>query len=106
MLRALFPKLLVAATIVAASSCAPHVGDSCETSAECPGGAICDVTAPGGYCTIDGCDAESCPDGTVCIAFNAEEEFCMAYCEATADCRRGYVCRTDVGPAGFCYVDG
>jgi len=67
-------------------------------------GAICDVTAPGGYCTLEGCDRESCPDGAVCVDFNEHESFCMAFCDDDRECRTGYVCRTDVGPAGFCYV--
>lgn len=104
MFRTVFPKLGAICLFVIAASCAPSVGDSCETSAECPSGAICDVTAPGGYCTINGCDSESCPDGTICVEFSSEESFCLEYCESSAECRKGYACRTDVGPAGFCYV--
>jgi hypothetical protein len=99
-----FPKQVVLCAALAFAGCAPRIGDSCETSAECPGGAICDVTAPGGYCTLDGCDAESCPDGTVCIEFDSQNSFCLEYCEDTSECRKGYVCRTDIGSAGFCYV--
>ncbi len=104
MLRTHFPKLTAFCFASLLCACAPHVGDSCETSAECPSGAICDVTAPGGYCTINGCDAESCPDGTVCIEFNSEESFCLKYCEDTSECRTGYTCRSDIGAANFCYV--
>lgn len=105
MLRSLFPKLAICLFALAcAPACAPSVGDSCETSAECPRGAICDVTAPGGYCYFDGCDTESCPPGTVCVEFNDEEQFCMEYCEGDQQCRNDYVCRDDVGPAPFCYV--
>ena len=104
MLRGVFPKLVVLGLATIIVGCAPSIGDSCESSAECPSGAICDVTAPGGYCTMDGCDSESCPDGNVCVEFNDEESFCMRYCEADSDCRKTYSCRTDVGPAGFCYV--
>jgi hypothetical protein len=105
MTRTLFPKL--AALLLGAfavTGCAPAVGDSCETSAECPSEAICDVTAPGGYCTIPECDVESCPEKTVCVEFNDEESYCMEWCDEDRMCRTGYVCRTDVGPAGFCYV--
>jgi hypothetical protein len=100
-----FPKLAALLLALAwGTGCAPAVGDSCETSAECPTEAICDVTAPDGYCTIPGCDSESCPDGTVCVEFNAEESFCMEWCDEDRMCRTGYACRMDVGPAGFCYV--
>ena len=100
----LIPKLAALLIAVCATACAPRVGDSCETSAECPGGAVCDVTAPGGYCLIEDCDLESCPDGTVCVEFNDEEHFCLEYCEDSTECRKGYVCRDDVGDAPFCYV--
>ena len=108
MLRSHFPKLFTFPALVLIAflaGCAPRVGDSCETSAECPSGAICDVTAPGGYCAIRDCDSESCPDGSVCVEFD-HETFCLEYCEIDGDCREndGYVCRTDNGPAGFCYV--
>lgn len=89
---------------VALFGCAPNVGDSCESASECPLGAICDVTAPAGYCTLEGCDGESCPDGSVCVDFNEHESFCMKFCEDDRECRSGYVCRNDVGPAAFCYV--
>lgn len=104
MLRKYFLKLAAIGVVLLTAGCAPSVGDSCETSSECPAGAICDVTAPGGYCTIDGCDSMSCPDGSVCVEFDEEESFCLEYCESTNECRRDYTCRTDVGPAGFCYV--
>ena len=104
MLRRTFPKLTALLFVLATAACAPQIGDSCETSAECPSGSICDVTAPGGYCTLETCDSESCPDGSVCVEFNLEESFCLESCESSSECRREYVCRTDVGPAGFCYV--
>ena len=104
MAHKLFPSLAALALAGIVIGCAPAVGDDCETSGECPVGAICDVTAPGGYCTLEGCDSESCPDGSVCVEFNAEESFCLKYCEGDNECRSGYVCRDDVGTAGFCYV--
>jgi hypothetical protein len=29
----------------------------------------CDISQPGGYCTIDGCDERSCPSEAACIRF-------------------------------------
>ncbi len=102
MMRRIFPFI---AALVLLGGCAPTIGDDCETNSECPSGAICDVTAPEGYCVIVECDRESCPDGSVCVEFDGEESFCMQYCAADDECRRdGYVCREDVGPAGFCYT--
>lgn len=109
MSRSYLPKLLLASLtaplVMWSAACAPRIGDSCESSQECPVGAICDVTAPRGYCVLRDCDAESCPDGSVCVDFD-DESFCVEYCEANDECRQkdGYVCRDDRGPAGFCYM--
>lgn len=89
-----------------AVGCAPSVGDACETNVECPSGAICDNTAPEGYCTFPECERGSCPEGTVCVSFSRETTFCMAACESAEDCRDGYTCRDEPGPADFCYVAG
>jgi hypothetical protein len=44
------------------------------------------MSQPGGYCTIEGCDQSSCPDGTACIRFFPEQfltEPCNPACEDT-----------------------
>jgi len=104
MIARLFP--LLTATVVALSGCVSSVGDACKTSGECPSAAVCDNTAPDGYCLVEDCDRSSCPDGSVCIPFDDQTSYCMAYCEIDRNCRKGYVCRHDVGPAGYCYVAG
>src|SRR4051812_36642707 len=40
------------------SGCGHKVGDSCKANVDCSalGDRFCDVAAPGGYCTIEGCD--------------------------------------------------
>lgn len=101
--------LLLAATtallLVTAVACSPSIGDSCETSQQCNTGAICDTTAPDGYCTQTPCTANSCPDEAACVEFDNDATYCMLRCESDGDCRDGYTCRTDRGPLAFCYIE-
>jgi hypothetical protein len=69
MKRMLMICLLAAATVSAA--CDSVIGDSCSANVDCSsnGDRLCDTSMPGGYCTVEGCSATSCPDGAVCVAF-------------------------------------
>lgn len=94
-------KLLIIAALVVASACAPQLGDECETALECSanGTRTCDVSQPGGYCTIASCEPESCGDEGYCVRFKPDEprlsiDWCMAKCSDNGDCRSGYACRT------------
>jgi hypothetical protein len=51
------------------AGCGHDVGDDCKTSIDCdPNGTrSCDLSQPGGYCTIAGCDETSCPSGSTCV---------------------------------------
>ncbi len=75
---------LVAAAVALVAGCAHNIGDSCTTNVDCDplGTRFCDVSAPGGYCTVEGCDAtpvlnsdgtttfqDTCPPEAVCIRF-------------------------------------
>ena len=104
MTRFIFPQLAIILLASIVSACAPQVGDECETNVQCPSGAICDNTVYEGYCTVPNCERDSCPNDSVCVRFDRETSFCMAYCQADSDCRDGYMCRDDIGPTGFCYV--
>jgi hypothetical protein len=103
--------LLVLLSLVA-FGCTPKIGDSCTVSTNCSasGDRLCDITEPGGYCTIFNCEPDSCPDNSVCINFGAElssvdqcqssqgnspyqRSFCMAACSTNGDCRGGYTCQ-------------
>ncbi len=68
--------------LAAGAGCARKVGDGCTVSTDCDpsGNRTCDLSQPGGYCTIDGCDDKSCPEEAVCI-----RTFPMAYLTRPCD---------------------
>lgn len=109
MARMNFPQLLkiwcLCGFVAAASlACSTNIGDECETTAECPTGAVCDITVPGGYCLVRNCERNLCPEDSVCVRFDRDTANCMKYCETQDECRDGHVCRDDIGPANFCYL--
>ena len=57
--------------VLAGAGCKREIGDECTTAADCnPNGTrSCDATQPGGYCTIQGCDENSCPEEAACIRY-------------------------------------
>ena len=62
--------LLLAALLLVAA-CDDEIGDECSLSSDCSpqGDRFCDISSPGGYCTIIGCDHDSCPEESVCVRF-------------------------------------
>jgi hypothetical protein len=106
--------LLLAALVAttAAAGCKPRIGDDCQISTDCSASAdrLCDITAPGGYCTVFNCEPGACPeDESLCVQFGAQRSpveacqdlqspspyarsFCMATCDENSDCRDGYRC--------------
>ncbi len=81
------------------AGCAPAIGDDCDVSIDCSvsGERLCDIASPGGYCTIQNCDQDSCPDGAVCVEYlfdpeRTSQSWCMAACESKGDCRGSYAC--------------
>ncbi|HTM21968.1 MAG TPA: hypothetical protein VL172_15710 [Kofleriaceae bacterium] len=80
--------LLIAALL--AAGCGNQIGDSCGISSDCSpnGDRICDTKSPGGYCTIQGCDHDSCPGEAVCVRFftvTTSNRTCTADSECTVD---------------------
>ena len=98
--------LLITAVIFAVTSCAPTVGDACQTNVDCGTDLTCDTSQPEGYCTLKGCEPNECPDEGVCIRFPDDSSFCMQRCESGGDCRDGYVCVNNYGDAPFCNSSG
>jgi hypothetical protein len=105
-------------TLAIALGCQPKIGDECQTSVDCSqaGERLCDITQPGGYCTVFNCEPGGCPEESVCIAYGAslskvagctdanglsrfQRSFCMANCSSNEECRSGYIC-ADLGASG------
>ena len=114
--------LALALGLLSVAGCAPEIGDKCSVSTDCSvnGDRICDTAQPGGYCTVQGCDPDSCPNGGVCVEWRFEPSrttatYCMSRCRSS--CRNGYECVADDderlesggslrGIAGTYYRDG
>lgn len=63
---------LVATLLLAVlAGCTHNIGDPCGTNVDCSpaGDRFCDTSAIGGYCTIEGCDINTCPDNEPCVRF-------------------------------------
>jgi len=71
-------------------ACGKEIGDPCTTNVDCAqdGTRDCDLSRPGGYCTVNGCDEASCPSEAVCIrAFPYEVS--RPACQQDLDCGPG-----------------
>ena len=82
--------LALAALLATTAACDEEIGDECSLSSDCSpqGDRICDVSSPGGYCTIIGCDYGTCPDEAVCVRFYSvsdSDRTCDARMEDIAD---------------------
>jgi hypothetical protein len=62
--------MLVLACLLAAG-CGKQIGDACIVSSDCDpnGQRQCDTSQKEGYCTIQGCDFDTCPEEAACIRF-------------------------------------
>jgi hypothetical protein len=66
------PARLALLVLLPLAACGKKIGDECKTAFDCneeDDTRTCDISQPGGYCTIDGCDERSCPDDSVCVRF-------------------------------------
>jgi hypothetical protein len=86
---------------------AGQVGAACAADGDCTqmsAGCITpntNSTWPAGYCTVKGCPATACPDGTTCqMGSTMVGAICMYKCESDANCRTGYKCCAITMPAG------
>jgi hypothetical protein len=83
---------------LAALGCGKEIGDACIVNTDCDptGTRVCDTT-PGskeGYCTIQGCDYNTCPSEGECVRFFTGE-FANKPCDYTTDGRSTFVCSLD-----------
>jgi hypothetical protein len=67
---------------VAVGACGKEIGDACVLASDCSpnGDRPCDTASLGGYCTIQGCDYNTCPDEAVCVRFFTAS-FASAVCD-------------------------
>lgn len=84
--RAVTTMVLALSAAAGLGGCGKNIGDDCMTAADCdPNGArICDISQPGGYCTILGCDETTCPSSSACIRVFPVQFLtkpCNPYCE-------------------------
>lgn len=102
--------------LLLAGACAPSIGDSCSNSNDCSnvGDRVCDTSQPGGYCTLQGCNPDTCPNSAVCVEFRFSparlaQTWCRERCNNDDDCRvrSGYRCvrPSDLDQLGQCTVD-
>lgn len=92
--RTLRSLALLLAVGLSAGACKKVIGDGCSASTDCSatGDRQCDLSQVDGYCTLQNCDPNGCPDEALCIGFDAhaprlERRFCMAGCDVDDDCR-------------------
>lgn len=83
--------------------CARTIGDGCSLNVDCSpqGDRFCDIASPGGYCTVEGCDYQTCPDGANCVRFFNLQR--TRPCRDAQGCRPGESCVCDrKDPKGAC----
>jgi hypothetical protein len=63
--------ICAALAALAAAGCGKAIGDACVIDSDCDpnGGRTCDTTMREGYCTILGCDFDTCPSEAACVRF-------------------------------------
>ena len=84
--------LLVALALLAAG-CGKEIGDECILDSDCDSNGLrdCDTSQRGGYCTIQGCDYDTCPEDSACIRFFTGG-FENRVCQVQADCSLDELC--------------
>ncbi len=90
-------KLLIAFVVsLAAVGCGKEIGDACIVSSDCStaGDRQCDTSQKEGYCTIMGCDYNTCPSEGVCVRFFTGA-FANRPCDPTTEDRTTNDCSLD-----------
>ncbi len=103
MTRIIIPSLL-ALTLSLLTACGDEIGDSCTTSSDCStaGDRICDNQSPDGYCTVPGCDFDTCPEESVCIRFFGGVTNTTSSCDPRTEDRT----TNDCSPDDLCTLAG
>jgi hypothetical protein len=76
------------------AACKRQIGDACKSSIDCSqeSDRLCDISQPGGYCTIEGCDERTCPEHSVCVRFFPKG--LTKPCQADSECASNELCLT------------
>ena len=82
--------MLAIALAMFVAGCGSEIGDSCIVSSDCSpnGDRYCDPAPKGGYCTVIGCDYNTCPSEATCVRFftgSFENETCTDNSQCTLD---------------------
>ncbi len=92
---------LCVALLAMIAACGNKIGDSCAVNTDCSaeGGRVCDANpqSPGGYCTIPGCDLNTCPSESECVQFYSVINLDKR-CTRPEDCTLDQICTV----GGFC----
>jgi hypothetical protein len=99
-----FMNRLVFIAIGLAAGCGKEIGDACSISSDCdPNGArICiDSNTNGGYCTIQGCDYDTCPSEASCVQFFTGD-FSNKTCDPATENKTTDTCSLDE----LCAING
>jgi hypothetical protein len=85
-----------------AAGCGKEIGDACIIGTDCDpnGQRICDSSQKEGYCTIQGCNFDTCPSESECIRFftgQFNNKLCNAATEdvSTDDCSLDELCNLE-----------
>ncbi|MCB9556976.1 MAG: hypothetical protein H6707_12790 [Deltaproteobacteria bacterium] len=94
--------LALLAVAIVSLACTNEIGDSCNTNVDCSpnGDRICDTTQPDGYCTIEGCGDQTCPEEAVCVRF-----FPAAFLSVACDPQTEDSVASAVTPTNHCTRD-
>lgn len=103
---ALMPRFLLAPALLLCAllaACGDEIGDECSLSSDCSqaGDRFCDNTQPGGYCTVVGCDYDTCPEESVCVRF-----FTGGFANRTCDYTNEDVSTDMCAPSELCSING
>jgi hypothetical protein len=104
-MRALM-RLFVLFALSVAAGCGQQIGDSCIVSTDCSidGTRSCDITMRDGYCTILGCDYDTCPGEAACVRFFTGG-FTNRACDTTTE-DRGSAPTNDCSLDELCSLEG
>ena len=107
LMRSLLPRLALLALVATLGvGCSKSIGDACNTNVDCSisGDRFCDTASVNGYCSVDGCDIDSCPGNSVCIRFYTpvrDQPCTYDVANSRSTCNEDQRCLCDNSPDGI-----